>query len=63
MEWLPECRKTVNIFVNTSILDEHAFNPADIDNIIERVRPANELEIVQVAVGYLRTVVYRTAEL
>jgi len=26
MEWLPECRKTVNTFVNTSILDTHSFN-------------------------------------
>jgi len=44
MEWLPESRKAVNTFVNTSILDAHTFNiiynPADIDNIIERVRPA-----------------------
>jgi len=45
MEWLPECQKTVNTFVNTSILDAHTFNiivnPMDIDNIIERVWPAN----------------------
>jgi len=44
MEWLPECRKTVNAFVNTSILDAQTFNiivsPADIDNNIEGVRPA-----------------------
>jgi len=41
MEWLLECRKIVNIFVNTSILDAHTFNiivnPTDIDNINERV--------------------------
>jgi len=37
MEWVPECRKTVNIFVNTSLLDAHTFNI--IDNI-ERVRSA-----------------------
>jgi len=43
MEWLPECRKTVNTFVNrpTSILDVHTLNiivnPTDIENIIECV--------------------------
>jgi len=44
MELLPGCRKTVNTFANTSILDAHTFNiifnPTDIDNIIKRVPPA-----------------------
>jgi len=46
MEWLPEWWKIVNTFVNSSILDAHKFNiivnptDIDIDNIIERVRPA-----------------------
>jgi len=45
MEWLPVYRKTVNTFVNTSILATHKLNiivnPTVIDNIIELVRPAN----------------------
>jgi len=40
MEWLLGYRKSVNTFVNTTILDAHTFNiivnPTDIDNIIER---------------------------
>jgi len=48
MLWLPECRKTINIFVNTSILiDAHTFNiivnPLETDNIIERVQPAIDM--------------------
>jgi len=44
IEWLPECRKTVNIFVNTSIRYSHTpillSIPPSIFNIIERVRSA-----------------------
>jgi len=50
MKWFPDCRKTVNTFVNTSILDTHTFsiivNPTDIDDIIEGVRPANDQHTV-----------------
>jgi len=50
MEWLPEYRKTVNSFVNPTILDARTFNNIvniiySIDNINERVRPAIDVWI------------------
>jgi len=50
MKQFPECRKPVNTFVNTPIRDSQTFNiivnPTDIDNIIERVPPANLIMLI-----------------